>query len=139
MTDEVVVDASVAAKCFFTEAGSDDARRFVATGAVLIAPDLIFAEIASVASKKVRRGEISELLGRDAVEALAELLDEVVPSRGLARRGFDLAAEHGFSAYDAIYLALAESRMTRVVTADAKLIARTLSAGLQGLAGSLEG
>ncbi len=134
MADEVVIDASVAAKCFFSEVGSDEARRFVAAGAVLIAPDLIFAEIASVASKKVRRGEITEQLGRDAVEALADLLDEIAPTRGLVRRAFDLAADHGFSAYDGVYLALAESRMIRVVTADLKLIDRTCVAGLAGLA-----
>ncbi len=135
MADEVVMDASVAAKCFFTEEGSALARAFVAGGPVLIAPDLIFAEIASVASKKVRRGDISALLGDEAVHALDDLIDEVVPTAELAHRAFELAVAFGFSAYDGVYLALAERRATRVVTTDLKLIERAARAGLAGLAG----
>ena len=135
MADEVVMDASIAAKCFFTEEGSALARAFVAGGPVLIAPDLIFTEIASVASKKVRRGEISAQHGDEAVSALDDLVDEIVPTAGLARRGFELAVEFGFSAYEGIYLALAERRATMVVTADLKLIERAARAGLARLAG----
>jgi predicted nucleic acid-binding protein len=134
MADEIVVDASVVAKCFFNEEGSTAARAFVAGGgSALIAPDLIFAEVASVAAKYVRRGLIPRELGADAVTALGELLDEVVPMRDLAARAFQLAAEHGFSAYDSLYLALAEQRRTRMATADLKLVARAGVAGLSGL------
>ncbi len=133
MAGEIVLDASVAAKCFFTEVGSDAARRLARSGVALIAPDLIFAEIASVAAKRARRGEAPREFAQAAVDALADLIDVVVPTRDLAVRGFQLAAEHGVSAYDGIYLALAERRGVRVITADIKLVERASRHGLADL------
>jgi predicted nucleic acid-binding protein len=56
MRVDVVVDASVAAKVFFLEAGSDRARAMLTSGAVIAAPDLLFVEMASLAAKRVGRG-----------------------------------------------------------------------------------
>ena len=130
MADELVLDASVAAKCFFSEDGSDEARALVFSGVRLSAPDLIFAEIASIAAKYVQWGLIPSALGHDAVAGLVELLDETKPLSMLAPRAFDLAAVHGMSAYDGCYLALAEAKQARVVTADAKFLSRAGDAGL---------
>ena len=138
MADEVVLDASVAAKCFFTEEGSDAARRLAGSGIVLVAPDLIFAEISSVAAKRVRRGEVSRDLAQDAVNSLGDLIDIVTPTRLLSVRAFQLAADHGLSAYDGVYLALAELRRTTVVTADVKLIDRASQHGLSHLVARVE-
>jgi predicted nucleic acid-binding protein len=137
MADELVLDASVAAKCFFTEDGSDEARALVLSGARLIAPELIFAEIASVAAKGVRRGLIPNALARDAVAGLRNLLDETKPIADVAPRAFAMAAAHGLSAYDGCYLALAEARGTQMVTADAKLVTRATEAGLAALVRTL--
>ncbi len=138
MVDEIILDASVAAKCFFTEDGSDAARRLVGSGIALIAPDLIFAEIASVAAKRVRRGDVSRDLAQMAVDSLGDLIDVVAPTRALSARAFQLAADYGVSAYDGVYLALAEQRGTRVVTADAKLIERAARHGLSNLVGRID-
>ena len=100
---------------------------------VFVAPDLIFAEISSVAAKRVRRGEVSRDLAQAAVEALGDLVDVVSPTRTLSLRAFQLAADHGLSAYDGVYLALAELRQTTVVTADVKLIDRASRRGLSNL------
>jgi predicted nucleic acid-binding protein len=48
----------------------------------------------------------------------------------LAGSAYDLAAGLGFSAYDAVYLALARRRGIRVVTADAKLARRAVDIGM---------
>ncbi len=138
MTAEVVLDASIAAKCFFTEDGSDDARRLVGSGIALVAPDLIFAEIASVAAKRVRRGDVSRDLAQAAMDSLGDLIDVVAPTRPLSSRAFQLGADHGLSAYDGVYLALAELRRTRVVTADVKLIDRASQHGLSHLVARVE-
>lgn len=129
MDAEIVLDASIAAKVLFTEDGSEEARELVGSGVVLIAPDLIFLEIASVAAKRLKRGETSRQQGADAVGTLPDLIDEVVASSDLVDRAFALAADHGFSAYDAAYLALAEQRGLRLATADNKLVGRARQAG----------
>ena len=130
MNDEVVLDASVAADHFFSGPGSFAARAFVRSGPRMIAPDLIFAEFASVAAKFVRRGLTPTAVARDAVARLPLLIHEVAPLSALALPAYDLAARHGFSAYDAIYLALALRRGIALVTADAKLARKTMDCGL---------
>lgn len=128
--DPWVLDASVAAKCFFEEDGSRVARELVLSRPDWLAPDLIFLELASVAAKWVRRGVINRDLARDALAALPNLITNVWPCRGLSGRAYEIARDHGVSAYDGAYLALAETAETIVVTADQKLVARAREAGL---------
>jgi predicted nucleic acid-binding protein len=130
MSDEVVLDASVAANHFFPGPGSAAARAFVRSGARMIAPDLIFAEFASVAIKFVRRGLAPAAVARDAIALLPLLVHEVVALGDLTRPAYDLAEELGFSTYDAFYLALARGRGIRLVTADAKLARRAIDIGM---------
>ena len=97
-----------------------------------VAPDLIFAEFASVAAKFVRRGLTSKAVARHAVQQLPDLIDEIAPLSGLAGPAYDLAARHGFSVYDSVYLALARRRRLVLVTADAKLARRAVDIGMVG-------
>lgn len=131
MRADIVLDASVAAKFYFHEDGSDRARAVLTSGVVVAAPDLLFVEMASVASKRVRRGLCSADLGRDAVASVGDLVDEVAPLSGLAQRAFVFARDSNFSAYDGAYLALAERLNVPVLTADERLVgkARALGAG----------
>lgn len=129
MRDEVVLDASVAVDWLFPGPGSAAALAFVRLGARRVAPDLIFAEFASVATKFVRRGLASKDVARDAVERLPELIDEIAPLSDLAGPAYDLATHYGFSAYDGLYLALARRRGLRLVTADAKLARKAVEIG----------
>lgn len=138
MPDEWVVDASVAAKWLVEEDGSDAARRLAANGAHFIAPDLIYAEIASVISKWVKRGQAPDGLGATAIATLDEVLSEATPLAALGTRPFDLAVGYGFSAYDACYLALAEQRGLRMITADLKLVTRAAACGLSNLVAPLQ-
>ncbi len=133
MPGSFVIDASVAAKLHFVEAGSDEAAAFVEDADRLVAPDLIHLEMASVAAKNVRRGTAPQERALLAVTSLAALLDETVHLSHLAPRAFELAAAHGFSAYDGAYLALAESQNIQVVTADEKLVRRAKEAKLSHL------
>jgi len=130
MSGDYVVDASVAAKLFFFEDGSDHAAATIRDAERLIAPDLLFIEMASIAAKNVRRGTSSQGEAARAVNSLTAFLDELVPARELAFRAFELATVHGFSAYDGIYIALAEQRLFVVLTADVKMARRAAEAGL---------
>lgn len=133
MPTEQVVDASLLGAALYNEVDSLAARRFLAAGARLLAPDLLFAEIASLSAKKVWRGEAPIEAGPRALDVLRDFVDEFVPSETLASRAFDLAAKHRFSAYDGLYLALAEARRTRLVTLDEKLIERATASDLGDL------
>jgi len=128
-----VLDASVVVKCLIDETGSEAARRTVAAHPHWIAPDLIHLEVASVAVTAVRRGLIERSAGEAVMSALRSLVVETVASEALARSAFRLAATHGFSAYDAAYLALARERDCSVLTADRRLCTRAEAAGLRDL------
>lgn len=130
MAGEIVLDASVAAKCFFPENGSELAKALLLSGARIIAPDLIYAEIASVAARRAKRGETDPSVARQAVEALRELIDESYPLGPLQAHAFDLALQGGLSVYDATYVALAQARHTRLVTADVRLVQAAKALGL---------
>lgn len=133
MSDEavtaIIVDASVAAKFYFDEEGSVEARRALTSGASLLAPDLLFIEMASVASQRVRR-KLSEVGdAARAVSAVRTLVDRDFASKQLVDRAFQIASDHAISAYDATYLALAEKTGAPILTADVRLVRRAGEAG----------
>lgn len=133
MADEAVVDASVLAAIFFQEKDAPQAAQALDIDATLIAPALLSLEMASIAAKKVWRGEAEPHVGDQAVRQTIALTERPVPDIDLASRALNLAITHRFSAYDATYLALAEARYTRVLTLDAKLVSRAQIAGLGDL------
>jgi predicted nucleic acid-binding protein len=81
-------------------------------GDLLLAPNLIVAEVCNVACLKLRRSETAADQAAAIVENLPDLLDELVPSAQPAPRAFAIASalSHSASAYDRFYLALAERR-----------------------------
>jgi predicted nucleic acid-binding protein len=133
MRADIVVDASVLAKFFFHEEGSERARSRLTSGLVIAAPALILIEIASVAAKKIRLKAEGFERAREAVASISDLVDELVPLGGLASGAFLMAANGGFSAYDATYLALAESLTIPVLTADDRLLRSASAAGMGNL------
>jgi predicted nucleic acid-binding protein len=114
----LVIDASVACKWFVSEPQSDQAEELLAGDEPLIAPDLIVPEVCNVAWLKLRRCEITFDQASAMVDGLPELLDEVVSPGQLAARALAIANALAHPAYDCFYLALAELRDTRLVTAD---------------------
>jgi predicted nucleic acid-binding protein len=130
MPDEAILDASVAIKVFLDEEGSGRARALVLSGARFAAPDFVLAEIANVLLKRQRRGEVHRTYAEAALGRAGGLFDELVPTHRLAARAFAIAADHGVSAYDALYVALAEARGWPMATADLRLIERIAHSGL---------
>jgi predicted nucleic acid-binding protein len=130
MPDKVVLDASVAAKAFITEPGSDAARALIVSDTWVVAPDFVLAELANVAVKRLRRGDISRAVAEEMVASSRSAFDETVSAESLTSRAFSLAADCGLSTYDALYVALAEISACELVTADVKLVAAVRRAGL---------
>ena len=121
-----VVDASVAIKWVIQEAGTEAALRLL--GHELIAPDLLVAECANILWRKQRLGEISAREAGLAARLLERAELDLVPMRRLLDRATALAIALDHPAYDAIYLALAETTGRAFVTADLRL-ARTAAGG----------
>ena len=121
----LVVDASVALKWFVEEQGSEDAAELLMTGALLIAPDLIVAEVCNAAWKAVVSGTMTADQQDHAASMLPAIFDELAALVPLAPRAVEISRTLGHSAYDCFYLALAEQRGAMLVTADRQLLRRT--------------
>jgi predicted nucleic acid-binding protein len=88
---------------------------------VVLAPDLIWAELTNVFAFQVRARAIE---GRAAAEILEHLLAlplETEPMRAMAGGALATALRHRLSGYDAFYLVLADAAEAVLVTADRKL------------------
>jgi predicted nucleic acid-binding protein len=118
----LVVDANVAAKWFVNQVHSDLAELVQNSTQPLIAPQLMIAEVADALRKHVRVKDISIEQARVALASLPRSFSEIVAMEQLADAALTLARKIERSAYDCFYLALAESRSARLVTADTRLI-----------------
>lgn len=120
----LVVDASVALKWFLQEEGSDHAAALLDRGDLLIAPDLILAEVCNAGWKAVRNGMARLEQLEIAAARLPVALDELVPLASLAVDAAAAAIALDHPVYDCFYLALAVQRDCQLITADRRLIAR---------------
>jgi predicted nucleic acid-binding protein len=119
----IVVDATVAAKWYLNEAGSQRALGLLASGEDLFAPDLINAEVTGAIVRRHRIGGITR------VEAEALVLDwkrdfgkiEIEPWQDLLDDAVALALTISHSLLDCIYLACAKRLAAPLLTADEKL------------------
>lgn len=115
----LVVDASVAAPAV-ADGGPDGVRfRQRLNGEQVAAPDLLRIEVMSVIRRQLQVGTIDV---NQADQAMADLLDlpiAVYPTAPLLVRCWQL--HNNLTAYDACYVALAETLGCRLLTADARL------------------
>lgn len=113
-----VLDASVALKWFVPEIHADAARRLLREGVTLLAPDLIWAEVANALWRKWREKE-------SAAEAVEGILNDfrryplrICSGESLYDVAWPVAQGSGRTIYDSLYLALAMSNGCLMVTAD---------------------
>jgi predicted nucleic acid-binding protein len=116
----IVLDASVIANIVGDDGTAGDRARRVLLGMKNAAvPDLADVETTSVLRRRWRAGDLSERRFSAAVDDLVVLPLTRYPTRPLLRRAFEL--RHNVTAYDACYVALAESLDCTLYTADARL------------------
>lgn len=124
-----VVDASVAAKWVLPAAGEDLRNqanllleRYVGRELHLLAPDLIRAEIGNVLWKAVHRNRISPANAEESLQRFADLSIPVVSSGELQFQALQISLNCDRSFYDSLYVALAVTTNTQVITADERLV-----------------
>lgn len=118
-----VLDASAAAALLLGQAAAPAVIREMA-GEEIAAPELMSVELLSVLRGWVRGGQLSESRAREAIDDLEVLGVHWYPVRPLVRDAWSF--RDNASAYDAIYLALADvlgerASPVRVLTLDGRL------------------
>jgi predicted nucleic acid-binding protein len=119
----IVLDASAVADALL-DAGprGEWARTEIAAADGLAAPHLLDVEVASVARNRALRREVPRRRASDAVDDLARLRVRRYAATPLLHRIWELSGS--LTAYDAVYVALAEALGCALVTTDLRL-ART--------------
>lgn len=123
----ICVDASVAVKWFFVEEYSDQARSMLQaaleSNEPLVEPPLLLSEVTNVVWQKVRRGQVSLEHAQGLLERFLSLPLLIESPPPLYERALVLADRCDLAAaYDAHYLALAETLGATFWTADARLV-----------------
>jgi predicted nucleic acid-binding protein len=115
-----VVDASAVVEMLLrTPVGEKCRERLLAVDESLCAPHLLDVEVAQVIRRFAGRGEITADRGGEALVDLADLPLTRYPHGPLLERVWDL--RNSVSAYDAVYLALAEALDAPIVTSDGRI------------------
>lgn len=85
-----------------------------------MAPDLLRVEVLSVIRRHVASGALNSQQANDAVDDLLALPITLYPTTPLLRRCWELRPN--VTAYEACYVALAETLDVALLTADTKLV-----------------
>ncbi len=119
-----VIDASTVVRLVLRLPRADQAERHVFDPAERqAAPDLLNAEVLHVIRALERRAEVDAKRSASAVGTLGRLPIARYPTFTLLERAW--ALRHNFTAYDSMYVALAEALRTRLVTTDERLAIAT--------------
>jgi predicted nucleic acid-binding protein len=118
----IVVDASVVLEALLRRAKSEAVReRLLARRQMLHAPHLLDIEVAHVIRRYAAIGDMEGERGRAALAILADLPLRRYPHDFLLQRVWEL--RNNFTAYDAVYVALAEALDVPLLTRDRRLAA----------------
>jgi predicted nucleic acid-binding protein len=126
----IVLDASVAAKVYLEERGSEEATAILTSTQKLMAPELVRTEVCAALCRRVRHGQLeaeearvrcSHWLGR-----LQKGLFALTPDKELLEDAIELSSELKHALQDCLYLAMARRFDIPLITADRVFRDRTL-------------
>ena len=125
----IVVDASVAAKWYLNEPGSEEAAALLTSASILIAPALILVEVTGAIIRRYREGELSLERAREACDLwdadIAGGAIRLLSDGGLIGPARAIAFQIRHAIQDCLYLAAAlDIGADRLVTADPKFHTR---------------
>lgn len=120
----VCVDANIVVRLVLPVSKSVQAlwEKWVSQGKRLVAPTLLFYEIANSLHQYEKHGQLSHEILRDALDVALALPIELIGDEDIHRRALFLASQYRLpAAYDAHYLALAERLNAELWTTDERL------------------
>ena len=116
----IVVDASALLEALLgTAASAAVTRRIFEAGQTLHAPHLLDVEVVQVLRRYAIAGDLDDQRARAALDDLADFPIRRYPHGLLLPRAWEL--RNNFSAYDAVYVALAEALDAPLLTRDRRL------------------
>lgn len=116
----IVVDASVVVEVMLQTDDSARATARILNGThTLHAPEVIYAEVLQAIRRYARTGQVAPDRGRTAIDDLIDLQLACYSHEPLLTRAWEL--RDVMSAYDAMYVALAEALDAPLVTRDGRL------------------
>jgi predicted nucleic acid-binding protein len=126
MPETFVLDCSVAAKWVLPEPDRGPAllllERYGSGEILLIAPDLLLSEFASLLAKRNRRKQISAAQAYRAFQLMTKCAPRLFDMRPRLSRALDLSLRHQMSLWDCVYVALAIEHQCPLLTADRRLV-----------------
>lgn len=123
----LVVDSSVVLKWFVEETRREAALTLFDGDDALVAPDLVFAEVANALWRKVRNGEVTPEQVTQVIFEMNSLLVIRPLTPELTSAAFKIAREIEHSIYDCLFLACAMEEKADLVTADEKFLAKLMN------------
>ena len=120
----IVIDASALLEVLLRTPSAQalETRLFEEPRQTLHAPHLLDVEVAQVLRRYTAMGEIDDQRGAEALADLADFPIRRYPHDFLLTRVWTL--RNNFTAYDAVYVALAEALNARLLTRDQRLAGR---------------
>ncbi len=116
----IVLDASSAIEWLLqTSTGHRVGRRIFSSGETLHAPHLLDVEVIQVLRRHAAQGAIAASRAEEALQDLLDLRLRRYPHRFFLRRIWEL--RDNLTAYDALYVVLAEALDATLLTCDGKL------------------
>ncbi len=116
----IVLDASAVLEFLLrSRVGLEIEQRIFSPRETLFAPHLLDLEVAQVLRRYCAAGEIDSERGKEAIEDLKDLPINRYPHDIFLHRVWEL--RHNMTAYDAVYVALAETLPAPLLTRDAHL------------------
>ena len=125
----LVVDASAAIKWVVKEEGHAEVLRRSA-GQRLAAPDFVLVEAANILWKKVRLRQLDQKQAHDGYEFIRDAYEVLHPTLSLNASAFETSLRLDHPIYDCLYIACAADEQAEILTADKRLAAIAVQAGV---------
>jgi predicted nucleic acid-binding protein len=126
--NQIIIDASVAAKWALpsadeplTEEAFELIARYTKSEIEFIVPDFFWVEMGNLLWKAARLKRWSTADARTALTTLGKYQFPTIPSKSVIDLALAIATSFDRTVYDSVYVALAVSTKSQLVTADRKL------------------